>query len=405
MSGEIDANDRLILDTTEKDYAIKCEILAQNSHSALSDIISDNIAQIFIENTRVIGIIFAPTTHSFTQVPHEWGKFTRLQSLKLKYIQPTRIPASFQDLVFLTDAAFENIASDSIIAHFHHWKYLTRFSIKNTPLPPRFAPGERLPSLKFLEFSHTQLHEIPKWVMDQPMLVGVNLSHNDIPSTSPLRHAYQSNWEVLDISHNPISDFSFLDTLTALRRINISYTNCQCFPPALLAIPDIIELNISHNSISNIPPNIMERWPNLYLLDLSFNKISEFPAFIFQGRLNFVNLAQNPLPAALGEFLQKVGLINETDESASSFLSPRLPPINRDMLRRFLKDDFFPSIMEKITNEEPLDEYDQIYPYLIQIFPLIDAKTADKTSPTFEALQKIYQELIRHPIHTKNLLL
>ena len=115
-----------------------------------------------------------------------------------------------------------------------------------------------------------------------------------------------------------------------IRRLDVSYNdlNENSFPPQLMHIRSITQLNISHNRLNHLPEFILEyKW--LRTLNISNNQIKDIP-FGLRHLKQLENLAleNNPLPkryieeASKGilDFMELLEILNEKEKEANPVL-------------------------------------------------------------------------------------
>eukprot|EP01088_Endostelium_zonatum_P006646 TRINITY_DN18789_c0_g1_i1.p1 TRINITY_DN18789_c0_g1~~TRINITY_DN18789_c0_g1_i1.p1 ORF type:complete len:469 (+),score=60.47 TRINITY_DN18789_c0_g1_i1:142-1548(+) len=132
------------------------------------------------------------------------------------------------------------------------------------------------PSLETFNLSHNKLHTIDWsvfWFM--PSLSHLDLSHNEI-STISIPHLpklvaknsgqikYLCSLKKLNLSHNQISDTGnpscfpgnliFHSSMSELSYIKLSYNRLTLFPFSVLDLPNLVELNLHNNLITELPP-------------------------------------------------------------------------------------------------------------------------------------------------------
>lgn len=126
---------------------------------------------------------------------------------------------------------------------------------------------------------------------------------------------------LLNLSHNPLKmvDGSFSKRLQI--SIDISHCLLETSPKAFGNV-NLKDIYLSHNNINSIEPNT---FPNLELLDLSYNKLGHLKANVFSGLYveKSLNLSFNPLSSLEGVFNHsKIKNVTLTDISLTK-LTPK----------------------------------------------------------------------------------
>ena len=134
-------------------------------------------------------------------------------------------------------------------------KNLTALSIGRNPLSPgAFLMLSELPHLQNL------------------------IAHKTNDIMSQVRHIYDLNIKLLDISHNTISSASGINQFRSLQVLDISYCNLSELPRDIARLPSLTELSVVGNSLRGLAeldpkefPNLAE---NLEMLNVSCNKFT-----------------------------------------------------------------------------------------------------------------------------------
>ena len=173
------------------------------------------------------------------------------------------------------------------------------------------------PELKTLDLSHNNLTTIPKQIRILQSLIVLNLSHNNIEvlppelftactglqhmdlshnslRTLPVQFIRLSRLHHLDISSNPLELYAFrkaFERLTKLQYLNLSNTGRCYFDSSdqtasqqtninnLCKLVCLKDLDLSHNHLSKIPPDLF-KLTNLRRLNLSFCKLKDISSSI-----------------------------------------------------------------------------------------------------------------------------
>ena len=155
--------------------------------------------------------------------------------------------------------------------------------------------------------SHNAIQVIPDQIYSLSSLLSLRLSYDRLTSLcEPL--SQMANLKELELSDNKFEGFFTNSTvihMDSLSYLNLSNTNLSEVPVTLNKLPSLTTLHLSHNHIHHIIELCREEISGLQVIDVSNNKISEFPkAFgIFLTQINFLNVVNNEigkLPYNLG---------------------------------------------------------------------------------------------------------
>lgn len=159
--------------------------------------------------------------------------------------------------------------------------------------------------LKHLDLSNNKLTNLTWQMFDQmPELRILNLSHNSISNEhiqyklfyhrfNQLRVLDLSNNEIKSIVHEKLYDVSVSDSSSKTNGL-------------FVYMPDLHELNLNHNQISDLPRSafVANALPKLHILNLANNQLSIIPFQIFQSlhTLQYLDLSSNRLVTILDNF-------------------------------------------------------------------------------------------------------
>ncbi|KAL1520384.1 hypothetical protein AB1Y20_021970 [Prymnesium parvum] len=191
-------------------------------------------------------------------------------------------------------------------------------------VPPELAP--LAPSLHRLDLSHNHLASLD--LPDLPSLAELHLVENALDSRAVQLAPLPRSMRVLDLSHNRLSAFPpQLLRLSQLHVLRLAGQRLAMLPEALCLLPQLIELDASHNAITTALPlaapglpclrrlllraNTLrdvaldaERLPCLTELDLAANSLAAFPSCLAAlVSLRTLSLAHNRLRALVSSSL------------------------------------------------------------------------------------------------------
>lgn len=208
-------------------------------------------------------------------------------------INVTRLDVSNQFLTEINDYAFQNL--DNLVELFLNSNNITFLSSQCL---------KYLVSLKYIDLSNNQITNINFDKNDLTNLLSLRLKNNLISEIKPEGLASLRSLQFLDISENRISHFSstcfqplknlinleihsnpLVDTietgtfagLTLLPSLDISYSMLTAIQNASFSeMHNLKEVNITHCEINELQYNVFIYTGNIELLDLSFNKLTDF---------------------------------------------------------------------------------------------------------------------------------
>ncbi|KAH1062317.1 hypothetical protein GLYMA_02G271200v4 [Glycine max] len=213
------------------------------------------------------------------------------------------------------------------------------------PIPSEI---NKLPKLSALDLSHNMLNgTIPPWCFSLPSLLVFDLSGNqligsigDFPNSifelqnltdlilssnylsgqmDFLQFSKLKNLLSLHLSHNSFVSINFDDSvdyfLPNLNSLFLSSCNINSFPKFLARVPDLLQLDLSHNHIRGSIPKwfcekLLHSWENIYSIDHSFNKL-EGDLLIPPSGIQYFLVSNNKLT---GTFLQQCAMQNLTGQ-------------------------------------------------------------------------------------------
>lgn len=164
----------------------------------------------------------------------------------------------------------------------------------------------------------------------------LDLSGNELDSLSCLMddgsvQQQLEHLQRLDLSHNSLLEFpsQLCQSLKCLTRLDLQGNQLDSFPVELLTLPSLHTLNVSRNSVhSPLSFSPSSHCPSIRHLNLSFNKIQEFPQRLGQamGQLEELLIEGNSIselsaPLCLPEIKLLDVSKNNVEEMSRSFLS------------------------------------------------------------------------------------
>ena len=282
--------------------------------------LSNNKLSTFPNLSRSITELYM-ASNCLTKIPETISTLSQLSTLNLSHNKIKTIegqfPASLQNF-YIYDNEIEEISSPlSVLRVFlmnNKLKTFPSFSGNNVTeyyLTNNFLTKIVMSSLsnnvQRLDLTNNQITRLPDELFSLDKLTHLYVGHNKI-TTIPDTFK-NSNIIILNLSDNPILKFP-TEYPHTLEQLYISFCNLTSIPPELSNLPDLVELDLSNNQISEIPeipslhkliismnkfkelPQIM---PKMVYLDASYNEISSLPDEFSTGPLKFLDLSFNKL--------------------------------------------------------------------------------------------------------------
>ncbi|XP_025115858.1 LOW QUALITY PROTEIN: protein flightless-1 homolog [Pomacea canaliculata] len=138
---------------------------------------------------------------------------------------------------------------------------------------------EDMTGLRWLRLSHNQLPSLPKALGKLNKLEDLTLIHNNLESlgselpTLPSLHMVNCRYNKLTDAGIP----SMLFALKDLSIVDLSHNNLREVPPELENAKSVLVLNLSHNEIEMIPNQLFINLTDLVFVDFSNNNLEMLP--------------------------------------------------------------------------------------------------------------------------------
>ncbi len=183
-------------------------------------------------------------------------------------------------------------------------RLLLDLSYNNLTDMPRgiFERKQRVMQLQYLDLSYNSFRRIPVDVLQSQYfnLDTLKIAHNrihDIPSDANIL----VNIKEIDLSYNPLTEDSIVNVLNepkTVRNLNMAGTGISTVP--VLETPFLTHLNLSHNDISVLNDEILNKPTALESLDVSFNDIPNLSfgmtsAWPKLKSLRYLDISGNPI--------------------------------------------------------------------------------------------------------------
>lgn len=164
-------------------------------------------------------------------------------------------------------------------------------------------------SLKSFIISHNAILSIPPQISTMYNLTELNLSHNWINNKGiPQELNSLRCLRTLDLSHNNITTFPDIFSLTTIQTLNLCSNGITTIPADIIKLVNLQSLNLRSNKIDVVPA--LEMIPSLFILDLSHNQLKTFPKCVKRmTTLRMLNLGHNQI-ARVPSFRQLTNLVH-----------------------------------------------------------------------------------------------
>lgn len=232
--------------------------------------------------------------------PQKIGDLSQLKECYVSHNNLVQLPASFAQLKRLakldmrlnklSDDAIELILACSKLTHLdlghNHFTALpeeiknvlglTHLKVDHNKLTSISSNIGLLKQLALLDIGHNQLknENIPDEIANVMRLSVCNVSFNRFFITADFLLKFPRSITNFNLSGNTLVTIDELSLFTKLKTLNLSF--CELFDLPRLSLPNLIDLNISHNNISTFPQAILGM-ASLRSLDLSYNQLTAIP--------------------------------------------------------------------------------------------------------------------------------
>ncbi|GFS98073.1 chaoptin [Nephila pilipes] len=282
-------------------------------------------------------------THTSSNIKHLNFSHNNISYLDSNYLDPIRLSVTILDLSYnrlvnLTTLAFTNMAhlqtlilSNNIISKIDEDEFKGLRSIQvldlsmnnlNT-LPENLF--EKQKQLRIFLLHHNEIDELPEDIFKATILEQIDLSFNNIEefpyySISQIKNTLQ----FLNLAGNQIEalNFSSIMSLQNLRYLSLSRN--RLFIPSSeedLQLPKLITLDLSHNTIKELPAWIANHLPpSLEQLNLANTSLETVPAL---GSCNILilNLSSNSIQTVEQEEFEQLKKLQTIDLSNNLLLT------------------------------------------------------------------------------------
>ncbi|KAK5650936.1 hypothetical protein RI129_001965 [Pyrocoelia pectoralis] len=234
------------------------------------------------------------------------GAFTGLPDLQQIHLQGNNITKLTAGIFnSLTKLEFVNVGNnllDTVEEHtFLGVVNLKKLDLHNNNLSYILANTfVNLRHLEYVDLSQNFLTDITSNLFATNQLLYLNLSYNSINNIS--FSLLPSSLKFLNLSHNAIEEVGNFSSLLHLHQLDVSFNKISQFSTTFqnhseTASYELIELDISHNLLTNITLNSFYGLQNLTKLTIDNNLITDISigSFHYLQSLTFLNLSNNKM--------------------------------------------------------------------------------------------------------------
>ncbi|GFY38907.1 leucine-rich repeat-containing protein 40 [Trichonephila inaurata madagascariensis] len=213
------------------------------------------------------------------------------------------LPSSMSELTCLTKLNISRNQFEVLPECVFSLKSLKVFHAQHNKISSLSDDIGSLSFLEELDLSNNNLKKLPHCIGFLSRVNNLNLSNNDL-TVLPVEIGDLMALKHLDFSKNKLKSLpSLIEMLHHLEQLYVQYNNIKELPP-LANCKSLKEIHAGFNNIEALSTEFLETLPNIKLIDLRDNKISDIPDTICTlqslERLDVSNNALTSLPYTLG---------------------------------------------------------------------------------------------------------
>lgn len=199
------------------------------------------------------------------------------QHFPLAFIEWSKIHVFQKESLHLDGYQFPYLPHS--IAQLEDLKFLSAKDCGLRRLPPAIA---KLSRLVRLDISHNELTELPDFLADLPQLYDLRWRNNPI-SRFPKVLSRIGNLQKLDLDMRFLKQLEGLEECAQVRWLNLKDAQLKSIPPQVMALTDLISLEIAEAGLVELPREI-RAFKDLEELNLGANAIHNLPVEILELR-------------------------------------------------------------------------------------------------------------------------
>ncbi|KAK1153801.1 volume-regulated anion channel subunit LRRC8C-like [Acipenser oxyrinchus oxyrinchus] len=244
------------------------------------------------ENLRVFRVRFS----SSSEIPTWMYGLGKLREIYLEGCLHNITLQPFRDLIHLRSIHLKSNISKVPNAFFDTASHLTHLSIHNQGAKLlNLTNVKKLFCLTHLRLLHCNMERIFSSVFSFQNLQELDLMDNNLKSTEELASGQQLRKLIsLNLSHNKITSIQpQISKITGLEKLYLHKNKITALPPSLFKLSKLLVLDVSHNNLTEIPADI-EQLSHLQHFIASNNSISGLPNELFScTKLRVLVLSRN----------------------------------------------------------------------------------------------------------------
>lgn len=239
------------------------------------------------------------------------------QDLFLNFTSPLQIDFGYNNLSTLAPRQFGNTRIASLNLTNNRISDIRNCFASMTATQIDLS-GNRIEEVPSGAFKDTKFENINHYFMDT-FTTALILSWNALKTVYPGSFQTDGHFRTLDLSHNLleiINNNTFSNT--SIWKLDLSYNVIGVLERgAFKGLPNLYILNLSHNRITSLPMALFSRLHGMGVLDIANNNLKKIETMAFSGLLNLItlNVSHNSLESLSGATLTPLGTLKRLDVS------------------------------------------------------------------------------------------
>ncbi|KAG1658916.1 Leucine-rich repeat-containing protein 40 [Nymphon striatum] len=324
QSGQLNLSNRSLVEVPE--VVCKINSLTSEECKSLSLSIESGDDDRWWDQVDLTKLILA--FNSLRSIPNEIQYLPNLNILDLHDNQLTSLPSTIGELQQLTKLNLSHNKFEEIPEAVFRMKSLKYFHIQNNSLKSINDDIGNLSFLEELDLGHNDIKNLPHAIGFLSRVFKFSASHNKLDSL-PADISSMLALRILELTNNSLKELpADISNLEHLEMLYLQHNKLKQIP-VLNNCSNLKELHLGNNEITELTAQHIEGLPNIFLLDLKDNKvtnISEDICLLFSlERLDLTNNSLTNLPYSIGTIPNLKSLLLEGNSMRS---------IRRDILMR-----------------------------------------------------------------------